>query len=142
MGNFLSESYGSEMMDTLRKLLNKLAESILKFPNIVNVSQFIFVPGMLDPCTPHLVPKCVFITFLKPVLHVSIFRFALPRYVTYDFDKSIPRAIFATNPCRLQYCTKEIVLFRADIVPKLLQASLHKPSKDEIADCVGISRVS
>ncbi|XP_018579685.1 DNA polymerase epsilon subunit 2 [Anoplophora glabripennis] len=119
MGNFMSESHGSEVMDTLKKLFKKLAEMISKFPNIVNVSQFVFVPGLIDPCTPHLVP-----------------RLPLPKYVTSDFSKMVPKSIFATNPCRLQYCTKEIVLFRADIVPKLLQATLYKPAKDEIADCV------
>ncbi|KAJ8925893.1 hypothetical protein NQ315_009745 [Exocentrus adspersus] len=118
MGNFMSESQGCKMTDTLRKLLKKLADLIYKFPNIVNASQFVFVPGMIDPCTPHLVP-----------------RLPLPKCLTEDFSKTIPKAIFATNPCRLQYCTKEIVLFRADVVPKLLQGSLHKPARDEISGC-------
>lgn len=46
------------------------------------------------------------------------------------------KAIFTTNPCRIQYCTKEITVFRGDVLPKLLQGSLHKPKKNEIADNV------
>ncbi|KAJ8980174.1 hypothetical protein NQ317_011418 [Molorchus minor] len=118
MGNFMSESHGSEIMDTLRKLFKKLAELISKYPNIVNVSQFVFVPGLTDPCTPHIVP-----------------RLPLPSCVTSEMTKILPKAIFTTNPCRLQYCTREIALFRADIVAKLLQGTLYKPSSDEIAHC-------
>lgn len=56
----MSESHGSEVMDALKKLFKKLAELISKYPNIVSVSQFVFVPGLIDPCTPHLIPRCVY----------------------------------------------------------------------------------
>lgn len=55
-----------------------------------------------------------------------------------DVKKIFPKAIFTTNPCRIQYCTREIVVFRADLVPKFLQGTLHKPSKDEIGDFVSM----
>lgn len=66
----------------------------------------------------------------------KIFRLPIPSCITEDMTKILGKAIFATNPCRLQYCNKEITVFRADILPKLLQASLHKPSKSELADNV------
>ncbi|KAG5866920.1 hypothetical protein JTB14_013530 [Gonioctena quinquepunctata] len=119
MGNFMSSSHGNEMMQVLRKLFKKLAELILRYPSLASDSQFVFVPGLADPCTPHMLP-----------------RFALPEFVTGEMKRLYPKAIFATNPCRLQYCTREIVLFRADLVPKFLQGTLHKPARDEIADCV------
>lgn len=119
MGNFMSNSHGSEMMDVLKKHFKRLGELIVKFPGISSNSQFVFVPGMTDPCTPHLVP-----------------RFGLPSYITSDIKKLIPKAIFATNPCRIQYCTREIVIFRGDLMPKLLQGTLKKPSKDEIPECI------
>ncbi|XP_057662767.1 DNA polymerase epsilon subunit 2 [Diorhabda carinulata] len=119
MGNFMSNSHGSEMMDTLKKLFKRLADLITNFPGVSNDSQFVFVPGMADPCFTHIAP-----------------RFALPSYVTGDMKKVLPKAIFTTNPCRIQYCTRELTLFRADLMPKLLQGTLHKPSKDEIPDCI------
>ncbi|CAG9861657.1 unnamed protein product [Phyllotreta striolata] len=125
MGNFMSNSHGSEMMDVLKKHFKRLGELIVKFPSLAKNSQFIFVPGMTDPCMPHIVP-----------------RFGLPSYVTSDIKKLVPKATFATNPCRIQYCTREIVLFRADLMPKLLRGTLHKPSKDELLDSVRRTIVS
>nr|XP_023026424.1 DNA polymerase epsilon subunit 2 [Leptinotarsa decemlineata] len=119
MGNFMSNSQGNETMQTLRKLFKKLAELILKYPGISTESEFVFVPGLADPCTLHIVP-----------------RLGLPDYVTGEMKRLLPKAIFPTNPCRLQYCNREIVLFRADLVPKFLQGTLHKPPKEQIVDCI------
>lgn len=64
------------------------------------------------------------------------FRFPLPTYVTDELSKFVPKSIFATSPCRIQYCTKEIVLFRADVLAKLMQGTLHKPDKENTSDYV------
>ncbi|KAI4469123.1 dna polymerase epsilon subunit b [Holotrichia oblita] len=119
MGNFMSESHGSENMEILKKLFKQFGELISRYTILMSNSQFIFVPGMSDPCTPHIVP-----------------RLSLPKYVIEEMLKYVPNAIFPTNPCRLQYCTKEIVLFRADILAKLMQGTLHRPQKEEIGDSV------
>ncbi|KAF7266756.1 hypothetical protein GWI33_019933 [Rhynchophorus ferrugineus] len=119
MGNFLCESHGCEMMSILKKLFKRLAEIIVKYSVISNVSHFVFVPGSTDPCTPHILP-----------------RLELPNYVTADVKKILPNVTFATNPCRIQYCTKEIVVLRSDILAKMLQGSLHKPIREEIPKCL------
>ncbi|XP_017769233.1 PREDICTED: DNA polymerase epsilon subunit 2 [Nicrophorus vespilloides] len=119
MGNFMSESHGSEYIEVLSKLFKQFASLVNQFPNILNNSKFVFVPGMMDPCTPHIVP-----------------RISLPSIISSQFTKVVPNAIFTTNPCRIQYCTREIVLFRADVLAKLMQATIHKPQKDELSDCV------
>lgn len=69
-------------------------------------------------------------------MYIYFFRLPLPNYVTKEFTKFVPKAIFTTNPCRIQYCTREITVFRADIVPKLLQGTIHKPAKKDVAECV------
>jgi DNA polymerase epsilon subunit 2 len=117
MGNFMSECNSPDRIENLKKLFKQLAELINKYTNLVAHSNFIFVPGLEDPCTSYVVPR-------QPI----------PPCVTEDMTKILNKAIFTTNPCRLQYCTKEIAVFRADVPPKLLQASLHKPPKSEIAD--------
>lgn len=119
MGNFMSESHGSEMMTILRKLFKRLGELISRYHMLMGSSQFVFVPGLTDPCTPHIVP-----------------RIGLPNYITEDMRKILPNAVFATNPCRIQYCTKEIAVFRADILAKFLQGTLHKPAHQDLAKCV------
>lgn len=57
MGNFMSNSFGSDMMVELKKLFKQFAEIILKYPNLVENSQFVFVPGLNDPCMPYVVPR-------------------------------------------------------------------------------------
>ncbi|KAJ8941950.1 hypothetical protein NQ318_013286 [Aromia moschata] len=120
-GNRTTSAEHGIIFEKLETLFDGMQASppIAFYPNIVSASQFVFVPGLTDPCTPHIVP-----------------RLPLPTYVTSDMTRLVPKSIFTTNPCRLQYCTREIVLFRADLVPKLLQGTLYKPSKGEIAHCV------
>lgn len=57
MGNFMSESHGSEMMEVLKKLFKQLGELIANYQTLVSNTNFVFVPGMADPCTPHIVPR-------------------------------------------------------------------------------------
>ncbi|XP_050293972.1 DNA polymerase epsilon subunit 2 isoform X2 [Anthonomus grandis grandis] len=118
MGNFMSESHGTEMLDVLKKEFKRLGELIARYHLLVASSKFVFVPGLNDPSTPYIVP-----------------RLELPTYITEGVKKTLPNAIFATNPCRIQYCTKEIVVFRGDILNKLLQESLFKPSKQDTPNC-------
>ncbi|KAK9873940.1 hypothetical protein WA026_002293 [Henosepilachna vigintioctopunctata] len=119
LGNFISESHGSERMDILKKCFKQLGDLIIRFPHIMDNSQFVFIPGMTDPATPHIVP-----------------RLPLPSYITGDLAKAIPKTIFTTNPCRIQYCHREIVVFRSDLLPKMLQGTFFKPKKENIAESI------
>jgi DNA polymerase epsilon subunit 2 len=58
-------------------------------------SQFVFVPGPNDPGLGHILPQT-----------------ALPSYFTGELQAVLPSAVFATNPCRIRYYTREIVVFR------------------------------
>lgn len=64
MGNFMSESHGSENIEILKKLFKQFGELISRYTILMTNSQFIFIPGMSDPCTPHIVPRFVFILFI------------------------------------------------------------------------------
>lgn len=61
MGNFLSQSYGSEKFEVLAKAFKDLAAMVYKYNNLVQYSNFVFVPGMNDPCIPHLLPRFVLV---------------------------------------------------------------------------------
>ncbi|KAG8228620.1 hypothetical protein J437_LFUL009325 [Ladona fulva] len=117
MGNFLSTQHGSTYAHTLKNCLKDLADTILEYPPIVENSKFIFVPGPLDPASANILPRT-----------------PLPKFVTKDFEEKIPTAIFASNPCRIQYCTKEIVVLRQDMVTKLCRNTIHFPSSGEIPE--------
>ena len=76
--------------------------------------QFIFVPGPYDLSAPKILPR-------PP----------LPKYIIEDFIKVVPGTHLATNPCRIQYCTKEIVVFKENMLSKLCRNTLSYPKQEK-----------
>ena len=64
------------------------------------------------------------------------FRPAIPNSITEEIRKKIPQAIFTSNPCRIQYCTQEIVIFREDIVTKMCRNCVKFPEDGEVPNHV------
>jgi len=111
-GRFCS-AYGSSHLPKLKQGLSDLSNIITKFPNITEESHFVFVPSSQDYGIKKMLPR-------PPV----------PSYITKQFCDKIPKAIFTTNPCRIQYFTQEIIVFRDDLMRKMCKNSLKCPSKD------------
>ncbi|XP_028402077.1 DNA polymerase epsilon subunit 2-like [Dendronephthya gigantea] len=111
-GNFISESYGPKHSSLLRESLNNLADLISEYPSLVECSRFLFVPGPRDPGPGNILPR-------PP----------LPSCLTEEIRTKIPFAIFATNPCRIQYCTQEIMVFREDLVNKMCRNCIKLPTE-------------
>ncbi len=116
MGNFLSEPYGSRQARVLSERLAVLGEMIAEYPELVQTSRFVFVPGPADPGFANILPR--------PKIPDCV--------VGDDFRRRVPSAIFATNPCRIQFCTREIVLFREDIVTKMCRNCVYFPESGDI----------
>ncbi|XP_045048610.1 DNA polymerase epsilon subunit 2 isoform X3 [Desmodus rotundus] len=91
--------------------LKALADIICEYPNIHQSSRFVFVPGPEDPGFGSILPR--------PPLAESI---------TKEFKKRVPFSVFTTNPCRIQYCTQEIIVFREDLVNKMCRNCVRFPS--------------
>ncbi|KAK8728709.1 hypothetical protein OTU49_009106 [Cherax quadricarinatus] len=113
-GNFLSVCHGAEQAPELRQALTSLGTLIAGFPELMAHSKFIFVPGPSDPGPGSIFPR-------PP----------LPKYVTEEIKKTVPSAIFVCNPCRLLYCTQEIVIFRENIVAKMCRNCVYFPTNSE-----------
>ena len=62
----------------------------------------------------------------------SVFRPAIPNSITEDFRRKVPSAVFTSNPCRIQYCTQEIVVFREDIVTKMCRNCVKFPEDGDV----------
>ncbi|OAD62827.1 DNA polymerase epsilon subunit 2 [Eufriesea mexicana] len=116
-GHFLSFPVNISSGQKLEEGLKALADIIMLYPDIQQVSKFIFVPALNDIGSPKILPRS-----------------PLPKHLTEDFEKNIPGAIFTTNPCRIQYCTKEIVILREDILTKMCRNTLHFPNEGNIYD--------
>ncbi|XP_054011189.1 DNA polymerase epsilon subunit 2 [Hylaeus anthracinus] len=116
-GHFLSFPANITSIQKLKDGFKELADLILQYPAIKESSKFIFVPALEDVGAPKILPRS-----------------PLPKNLTEYFRKNIPGAIFATNPCRIQYCTKEIVVLREDILTKMCRNTLHFPQEGNIYD--------
>ena len=113
MGNFSAAPYGAERNENFKQSFVSLAEMIQLFPEIIEQSQFVFVPGPLDPGLGNILPR-------PPI----------PGCLTKYFREHVPNSIFTSNPCHLQFCTQEIVVFREDIISKLSRACIRVPRAD------------
>lgn len=118
MGEFLSNPYGHEHSTQLRTALTHLGDVIHQFKTLQERTKFIFVPGRGDPSAANILPRP-----------------AIPNSITKEIrDKLGEAAIFTTNPCRIQYCTQEIVILRQDLVMKMCRNSIHFPETGDIPE--------
>lgn len=62
-----------------------------------------------------------------------LWRPPLPACITENFKRVVPKSIFTSNPCRILYCTKEIVIFREDIFTKMCRNSIYFSSESSKA---------
>ncbi|CAI8057810.1 DNA polymerase epsilon subunit 2 [Geodia barretti] len=112
MGDFSSAPYGPLTNQKLREDFKSLAELMMRFPTLVKNSQFLFVPGPQDPGPGNLLPR-------PPI----------PSVLTSDLTSRVPTAKFCSNPVRIQFCTREIVVFRDDILGKMCRNCVRFPTK-------------
>ncbi|NWI93076.1 DPOE2 polymerase, partial [Pitta sordida] len=112
-GNFSSAPYGKNQIQSLKGSLKALADIIREYPSIHKSSRFVFVPGPEDPGPGSILPR--------PPLAENI---------TQEFRELVPFSVFTTNPCRIQYCTQEIILFREDLVNKMCRNCVRFPTSN------------
>ncbi|XP_011155477.1 DNA polymerase epsilon subunit 2 [Solenopsis invicta] len=112
-GHFLSFSTNTTSVQALLTGFKNLIDIIAQYTNVIESSKFVFVPGPHDLGSPKILPKP-----------------SLPKYIIEEVTKVIPNAIFTTNPCRIQYCTKEIVILREDMLTKMCRNALRFPKEE------------
>lgn len=119
-------SAAKSVIEQYQDAFTALGDLLVRFPTIVRNSHFIFVPSAEDPNTTATLP-----------------RKALPKAIT---DKLTQRLIrgnggnvsaaskchFVSNPCRLVYFGQEIVIFRDDVLQRLLAHTVRlKGDRDD-----------
>ncbi|CAK1589796.1 unnamed protein product [Parnassius mnemosyne] len=118
MGEFLSCPYGYEHSTQLKAALTHLGDIIFQFTKLRETCKFIFIPGRGDPAAANILPRP-----------------AIPNSVTKDIREKLgDSVVFTTNPCRIQYCTQEIIVLRQDLVTKMCRNSIHFPDTGDIPD--------
>jgi hypothetical protein len=111
LGIYILTWYEIESFDTL-------ADLIADFPIILRNAHFVLIPGPLDltSTSSAIFPK-------KPI--------TLPP--SSRLKSRIPNIHLATNPCRILFCGQEIVVFRDDIMARIMRNCVlqHKPLSGE-----------
>lgn len=83
---------------------DSLAELIAAYPLIIRKTHFVFVPGPLDSTINATLPR-------RPLSSLYVSR----------LKAKLPKAHFATNPCRVKFFGQEIVVFREDTMARMLR---------------------
>lgn len=82
-------------------------------------TDLVLVPALDDPADPTILPRA-----------------PLPNSLCADFKRLVPRTVLASNPCRIQYCTQQIVVCRVDLVTKLCRNTINFPESGQLEDHV------
>ncbi|KAF9585227.1 DNA-directed DNA polymerase epsilon, subunit B [Lunasporangiospora selenospora] len=116
-GSFKSQPFllNGQESGPYREGFNALAELIAEFPTLATFSYFVFVPGPNDPWVGRVLPRP-----------------KIPDFYTGKLRSVVKRSIFTSNPCRIKYCDQEIVIFREDILNKLLRNCVLPPVDDVV----------
>mmetsp|Transcript_10979 Transcript_10979/g.17986 ORF Transcript_10979/g.17986 Transcript_10979/m.17986 type:complete len:535 (+) Transcript_10979:7-1611(+) len=124
MGNFTERPFGEGDgqcgADEYAENFSRLGAILLKFPRILEDSHIIFVPGPKDPGGGGLIPRSkIPNVFTKAMLGV--------------LEEECPQAQikFCSNPCRVQYYSQEIVVFRENLISRRRRHSLFPPNEDQ-----------
>ncbi|XP_076906459.1 DNA polymerase epsilon subunit B-like [Bidens hawaiensis] len=119
MGNFCSRPFNGAFnsISSIRSDFANLGQIIGSHQRLKEHSKFLFIPGPDDAGPSKVLPRC-----------------ALPKYITEELQKHIPNAIFASNPCRMKFCTQEIVFFRHDLLHRMKKSCLIPRSTEETSD--------
>ena len=112
MGPFSSKPYGSHRIQEMKQNFSSLGDLILGFPDIAKESQFLFIPGPLDPGSANILPRPP----LSPL-------------ITEGVRERIPGSHFCTNPTHIQFCSQEMVVFCEDLMSKLCRNCIRFPSQ-------------
>lgn len=112
-GNFTSRPYGAGSGDSAqyRRLFDALGKLLAGFPELAENAHFVLVPGPTDPGVSSAMPR-------HPLLPLF----------TDGVRARVKRLTVTTNPCRILFYSREVVIFREDLLQKMRRNCLALPS--------------
>ncbi|CAI4222152.1 unnamed protein product [Auanema sp. JU1783] len=125
-GNFCSRPRQPDTMELMeegfRRLSNQLNEDSHR--KAFADTHFIFVPGPDDPSMNMCLPRP---HLPSPLLNPL---------------KTLPNVLLASNPCRIQYGSKEIVVLRDDLVEKICRHTVNSVEQSNIPRAFALTVLS
>ncbi|KAJ3423632.1 DNA polymerase epsilon subunit b [Anaeramoeba flamelloides] len=137
IGNFFSTPFdgSTKQLEKRRNAFLRLRDLIINYDFICQHSKFIFVPGIHDISYSPLLPRKSISNSL-----ISMFKTTYKGSSQLTTNKNFlsKNSHFVSNPCRIRFFTKEIVICREDLINKFLRHSIFPtPTKNsEIANSI------
>ncbi|EKM59210.1 uncharacterized protein PHACADRAFT_181204 [Phanerochaete carnosa HHB-10118-sp] len=106
-GNFSQRGVAQGNSREIRRYqdgFDSLAELIASYPVFTRQTHFILVPGPRDITVNSILPR-------KPI--ISSF--------TGKLKSKVPKLHLGSNPCRIKLCDQELVIFREDLMARMLR---------------------
>ncbi|KDE08141.1 hypothetical protein MVLG_01622 [Microbotryum lychnidis-dioicae p1A1 Lamole] len=109
-GNFRSRPFlfDGEATRDYQDLFTDLANVLASYPTLIAHAQFLLVPGPTDPWSSNLLPRP-----------------ALPESLVKSLIAKVPNITFGSNPCRVRYFSQEIVVFREDLMGRMMRNAVR-----------------
>lgn len=117
MGPFIRNFASPTQLKARLQILGEMISN--NCPILKKETDLVLVPTIDDPVAPAILP-----------------RVGLPENLCSGLKRLVPRTVLASNPCRLQYCTQQIVVCRADLVTKLCRNTINFPETGKLEDHV------
>jgi len=111
-GELLASPHMPDSYDVLSERLEKLGRKAVELN--LRETHFVFIPSSSDPGLGDCLPR--------PSIPDSV----IPQYV----QQKLPNWTFSSNPSRITLFSQEIVVYRADIVAKLMRHAVRMPAGD------------
>lgn len=123
-GSFVSQPFqpGMRSTDTFRDAMNALADLLDEVPALIQQTKIIIVPGDNDPWHSVVSAGRPPVWPLRP----------LPSLFTGRINLGKPDIVFASNPTRICYLSKEIVLARDECGRRMRKTSIVVPSASSL----------
>ncbi len=121
MGNFTSRPVSNTPgeMARLKTHFDALADTLLKFPALCRDAHFVLIPGPRD------LPQSMGSVLPSP---------PLPGVLTSRLRERLSHVTCATNPARISWVNKELLLFREDLLHRMHRACVRPPEVEQTAD--------
>ncbi|BGP51155.1 DNA-directed DNA polymerase epsilon, subunit B [Rhodotorula kratochvilovae] len=116
-GNFRSRPwlFDGEAMREYTDLFTTLANLLTSFPALLASSSFLLIPGPTDPWSSSALPRP-----------------ALPESLCKALRARIPNLTLGSNPCRVRWFSQEIVIFRDDIMGRMMRNAVRFPAEEGV----------
>ncbi|UZJ52846.1 hypothetical protein CBS101457_002166 [Exobasidium rhododendri] len=120
-GSFISSKKvtSTTLIQQYQNGFSALGDLLVQFPSVLKKSHFIFVPSSEDPFSTSILPR--------KRLPKSITESLVQRVLrgTGGNRQMVEKFQFVSNPCRLIYFGQEIVVFRDDLMQRMLRNTIR-----------------